>query len=91
VIDPEKAATVSRLQACSPCWLVMWSTYHMTFTAFAAFAPVPLVLDDADADRLAVTMRQEELRYGYAAFRPVVQPLPRIGASIQPRTGDSAS
>lgn len=72
IVDEADRCVLRHMQVAHPAWLVMWSPYHQTFTAFGCFAPVPLILDEADVDQLATLMCQEELRYGYAAYSPIV-------------------
>jgi hypothetical protein len=79
--DP--AEVLWRVQVAHPAWVLMWSAYRRTFTAFGCFAPVPLVLDDADVDGLVALMRQEELRYGYAALPLIAGSAPSPGAGVR--------
>lgn len=52
-----------RIQASHRQWLVMWSTWRRTFTAFSCFAPDPLVVDQPTADALLNEMLRIELHY----------------------------
>ncbi|REE96789.1 hypothetical protein [Thermomonospora umbrina] len=52
----------SRLQTAFPGWLVMWSPWRRTFTAFASFTPNALVMDEPTTDRLIDQMRMVERR-----------------------------
>lgn len=47
-------------------WLVMWSRWHRTFTAFSCFSPRPLVVDEPTADRLRERISSIELYYDTA-------------------------
>jgi hypothetical protein len=46
-----------------PGWVVMWSPWRRSYTAFAAFTPVPVVIDANTIDRLVVQMRGAERHY----------------------------
>jgi hypothetical protein len=61
--DHARSDQARRIQAVHRGWLVMWSAWHRTFTAFSYFAPVPLVLDEPTPDALIIRMRQAELHY----------------------------
>jgi hypothetical protein len=61
--DSVRSAEARRIQAIYRGWLVMWSTWHRTFTAFSYFAPVPLVLDEPTPESLVNRMREVELYY----------------------------
>jgi hypothetical protein len=60
---PAEVTTAWQLQRARPGWVVMWSPWRRTFTAFAYFAPVALVLDSPTAEQLTAEMRQAELQY----------------------------
>jgi hypothetical protein len=53
-----------------PGWLVIWSPWRRTFTAFACFAPDAVVIDEMAVDRLLVAMREAEQRYAIPASVP---------------------
>jgi hypothetical protein len=63
VDDSVRSAEARRIQAIHRGWVVMWSTWHRTFTAFSYFAPVPLVLDEPTPESLVNRMREVELHY----------------------------
>jgi hypothetical protein len=52
-----------RIQANHREWLVMWSAYRRTFTAFSCFTPEPLVVDEPTADALVREMLRVKLHY----------------------------
>jgi hypothetical protein len=52
-----------RIQATHRSWLVMWSAWHQTFTAFCCISPVPLIVDEPTADALISEMLRVELHY----------------------------
>jgi hypothetical protein len=52
-----------RIQEGHRQWVVMWSAWHRTFTAFSCFAPGPLVVDKPTADALLSEMARVELHY----------------------------
>lgn len=52
-----------RIQESRWGWLVMWSPWHRTFTAFSCFSPSPLVVDEPTVDRLFDQMIRVELFY----------------------------
>jgi hypothetical protein len=60
--DERARRVVARIQAKHPCWLIMWSPWRREFTAFGRFAPVAIVIDQADPRDLLRAMREEELR-----------------------------
>src|SRR5690349_11225845 len=66
VDDVACSAEARRIQAVHRGWLVMWSTWHQTFTAFSSFTPVPLVLDEPTPHALVNRIRQAELFYSTA-------------------------
>jgi hypothetical protein len=53
--------TAALIQAAHSCWLVVWAPWRRQFTAFGRFAPVPVVIDEADHDELVNRMRAAEL------------------------------
>jgi len=71
-IDRDLSVQARRIESVHRGWVVMWSTWHRTFTVFGYFAPVPLVLDEATPDALIKRMREVELRYGPDASPPSV-------------------
>jgi hypothetical protein len=44
-------------------WLIMWSVWHRTFTAFGCFREAPVVLDAPSAEALRQQLQAVELRY----------------------------
>jgi hypothetical protein len=64
--DARLSAQARYIQESRRGWLVMWSAWHRTFTAFSCFAPVPLVLDEPTAEALISQMRHAELYYSAA-------------------------
>jgi hypothetical protein len=64
--DVRRSAQARRIQESRRGWLVMWSAWHRTFTAFSCFAPVPLVLDEPTPEALIHQMRHAELYYSSA-------------------------
>ncbi|MGI5233591.1 hypothetical protein [Actinoallomurus sp. CA-142502] len=64
--DVACTAEARRIQAVHRGWVVMWSAWHRTFTAFSYFTPVPLVLDEPTPNALINRMRQAELGYSTA-------------------------
>lgn len=52
----------ARIQAKHPQWLIMWSPWRQQFTAFGRFAPVAIIIDEADPRELLKAMREEERR-----------------------------
>ena len=64
--DARCSAQARWIQESRRGWLVMWSAWHRTFTAFSCFSPVPLVLDEPTAEALISQMRHAELYYSAA-------------------------
>jgi hypothetical protein len=52
-----------RIQATHRQWVVMWSAWRRTFTAFSCFTVGPLVVDEATPDGLVSAMVRVELHY----------------------------
>lgn len=52
-----------RIQDSRRGWLVMWSVWHRTFTAFGCFSPDRLIIDESTVDELAEQMLRVELHY----------------------------
>jgi hypothetical protein len=61
---------VAALQAACGGWAVMWSRWRRAYTAFAAFTPVPLIVDEPDPARLL--QRCREVQYAVAHGRAVI-------------------
>jgi len=52
-----------RIQATYRQWVVMWSAWRRTYTAFSCFTAGPLVVDEATPDALVSAMVRVELHY----------------------------
>jgi hypothetical protein len=52
-----------RIQATHRQWVVMWSAWRRTYTAFSCFTVGPLVVDEATPDGLVSAMVRVELHY----------------------------
>ena len=52
-----------RIQELSNHWVVMWSAWHQTFTAFSCFSPNRLVLDEPTSAELLDAMRRTEIHH----------------------------
>jgi hypothetical protein len=52
-----------RIQATHRQWVVMWSAWRRTYTAFSCFTAGPLVVDEATPDDLVSAMVRVELHY----------------------------
>jgi hypothetical protein len=61
--DALRSQEAQRIQNSHRSWLVMWSVWRRTFTAFSCFSPHPLVVDKPTADGLVSEMRRIELHY----------------------------
>jgi len=61
--DAQAREVAARIQAQHPRWLIIWSPWRQQFTAFGCFAPVPIVIDEADPSELLKAMQAEELRF----------------------------
>jgi hypothetical protein len=48
------------LQSSYRGWVVMWSKWRQTFTAFSCITVEPVIIDDADFDRFQDRIRQVE-------------------------------
>lgn len=56
----DHADSVKDLQSKVRGWIVMWSPWRQTFTAFARFSSEPLIIDEADSDRFVERLQQME-------------------------------
>lgn len=65
---PDPGAVASQVEAVRPGWVVLWSPWRRTFTAFGCFAPVPVVLDDPVPVRLVSRMDRLQARYAGPSF-----------------------
>jgi hypothetical protein len=52
-----------RIQESHRSWVVMWSAWRRTFTAFSCFTPGPMVVDEPTPEALISAMRRVELHY----------------------------
>lgn len=52
-----------RIQAAHRQWVVMWSAWRRTYTAFSCFTAGPLVVDEATPDGLVSAMVRVELHH----------------------------
>ncbi|GAA4629794.1 hypothetical protein GCM10023196_052580 [Actinoallomurus vinaceus] len=57
-------------------WLIMWSLWHRTFTAFCCFSVEPLVLDAPTIEHLLPRLREVELHHSITH--------PTVGATAVP-------
>lgn len=58
--DAEHVAIAASLQMTCPLWLIMWSRWHQTYTAFACFTREPVIVDEAMADAFLARIQQVE-------------------------------
>lgn len=61
------AVVAAQVQMTRPGWVVIWSPWRRMLTAFACFAPDPVVIDEPTPERLVDQMRLTELAYARAA------------------------
>jgi hypothetical protein len=61
--DAARSEEARRIQKSHRNWVVMWSAWHRTFTAFSCFAAGPLVVDEPTSDALVSEMLRVELHY----------------------------
>ncbi|GAA4510801.1 hypothetical protein GCM10023191_073950 [Actinoallomurus oryzae] len=61
--DAECFEQARRIQESHRDWLVMWSPWHRTFTAFSCFTPDALVVDEPTPEALVNAMLRVELHY----------------------------
>lgn len=59
--DAEHAAIAASLQKTCPRWLIMWSRWHQTYTAFACFTREPIIVDEAAVEVFLARVEQVEL------------------------------
>lgn len=62
-MDQDRIERAVQIQVIHRDWLVMWSPWHRTFTAFGCFPDKRLVLDDETADGLIAKMHNAEAHY----------------------------
>jgi hypothetical protein len=58
--DSERATIAASLQMTCPRWLIMWSRWHQTYTAFACFTREPVIVDEAMVDAFLARIQQVE-------------------------------
>jgi translation initiation factor 2 gamma subunit (eIF-2gamma) len=61
--DAECSEQALRIQAAHRQWVVMWSVWRRTYTAFSCFTVGPLVVDEATPDGLVSAMARVELHH----------------------------
>jgi hypothetical protein len=61
--DAQARKVAAQLQAQHPRWLIIWSPWRQQLTAFGRFAPVPIIIDEANPSELLKAMQAEELRF----------------------------
>jgi len=67
--DAACSAEARRIQEGRRGWLVMWSPWHRTYTAFCCLSPDhSLPLDAATADELIEEMKAIELHYAFSSI-----------------------
>jgi hypothetical protein len=54
-----------------PGWVVVWGEYHRTFTAFAAWASLPLTVEAPDTHALTIAIRNAEQEWSRPVPRSV--------------------
>jgi hypothetical protein len=83
---PPSAAAVmaAQVQMTRPGWLVIWSPWRRMLTAFACFAPDPIVIDEPTPERLVEQMRRTEMGYAVASSGRAVR-LPDLDAEWDSR------
>jgi hypothetical protein len=72
-----------RIQRAHRGWVVMWSAWRRTFTAFGCFSQARLVVDEPTADGLVDQMRRIELRHS-AIRAGVTRQIPGAGPPTRP-------
>jgi hypothetical protein len=70
VSDADRAKVVERLQQTCPRWLIIWSPWRQTFTAFACFTAERTVIDYADEATFLKLIRRIELAHSVGATGP---------------------
>jgi hypothetical protein len=61
--DTRHSAEARQIQHSRRGWLVMWSLWRRTFTAFSCFSPAPVVVDAPTPESLLIRMQHVELYY----------------------------
>jgi hypothetical protein len=85
--DAQYVKDVQRIQRQHRGWLVMWSRWRRTFTAFSCFTPEALVVDKRTADDLISEMHRIEMHYCPTR----IDSLGGIPAYSRPASGPAAS
>jgi hypothetical protein len=62
--DTWHSAEARQIQQSHRGWLVMWSVWRRTFTAFSCFSTAPVVVDAPTTQSLLIRMHHVELYYG---------------------------
>jgi hypothetical protein len=57
----DHAQAVASLQQTCPSWLVMWSRWRQTYTAFACFTAEPVIVDEAQEDAFLARLKAIEM------------------------------
>jgi NADH:ubiquinone oxidoreductase subunit B-like Fe-S oxidoreductase len=58
----DKSDIARGLQSKCHGWLVMWSKWRQTYTAFSCMTEHPVIIDDADFDRFLDRIKQASTR-----------------------------
>lgn len=61
--DAVRSEQARRIQATHRQWVVMWSAWRRTYTAFSCFTAEPLVVDEATPDGLVSAMVRVETHH----------------------------
>jgi hypothetical protein len=77
------AEQAERIQLAHRGWVVMWSAWHRTFTAFGCFSQARLVVDEPTADGLVDQMRRIELQHS-AIRAGATRQMPVAGPPTRP-------
>jgi hypothetical protein len=75
ISDAQRADEARRIQARHRNWLVMWSPWRRTFTAFSCFSPTPLMLDRKTSEALVSEMLRVELHYSPTRIDAIPTPI----------------
>lgn len=62
-LDAQRAYAAQLLMRQHRGWLVLWSPWRRTFTAFSCFTPMPLVMDAPTAAGLSAELSRVEAYY----------------------------
>lgn len=80
-LDLQRAGEAHQAMQRHRAWLIMWSLWHRTFTAFCCFSAEPLILDAPTIEHLLPRLREVELHHSIA--RPTVG-VPMVTTSSAP-------